>query len=1614
MFRPSRTFRRVAHGCPALISPRLVRMLVRARQGCSRLAALAAASVLGAGVLAAQTYTVSVQGSGAGAGNVAAPAASASTAAISCDIAAGLTTGTCSDTWERDSVAALTATAAPGSIFTGWSGACAAAGTAPTCSLSALDGPQAVTAAFEPVCTVAVSSGTGGSAAVIGGGETGACGRTVTIAASPAVGHDFAAWTVGGGPVSTDNPYSFTLTTSDTWTATFAVAQCTLTIGTAVGGSASLTDGTLTGDCGRSLTVVATPDGGYRFSGWSDGSRSATYTLALTAPALTLTPSFTEQCTLTLDVSPVGAGSASLVAGDATGDCGRTVTASASPTGGYLFTRWSDGSTSATRAVLVTSPAQLLTAEFTLPGCTLTLGAGTGGNAVITDGAANGACGRSITVQATPDPTYSFSAFTEGGSPVSTSNPWTFTLTSDRTIVATFASVPLCNVSVSAGIGGSATLTAGTPSGPCGRSVTVEAAAASGFRFAGWSDGSTVTPYTFVVSSSLSLTATFVQQCTLTLAASPADGGTATLTDGTLTGDCGRTATATATPTAPYTFVNWSDGSTSATRVVNIATPSQALTANFAQPLCTLVLDPPTGGTTVITSGSASGVCGRSVTVQATPASGYAFTRWSDGSTVTPYTLVLSAPTLTLGATFTPQCALALIAAPVAGGTVTLTDGSAVGDCGRTVTALAAPATGYVFRTWSDGVTTASRSVVVTVPSQSLTATFEQPLCTLTLTSGAGGSAAITSGTATGVCGRSVTIQATPDPTFSFNAFTEGSAPVSTSNPWTFTLTTDRTIAAAFAAVPQCNLTIGAAVGGAATITTGSALGPCGRSVTVQATPSTGYRFGSWSDGTTVTPYVLTMSSSFTITPAFVQQCTLVLAASPSAGGTATLAPGSLTGDCGRTATATATPTAPYLFTNWSDGATTATRAVTISTPSQTLTANFAQPLCTLVLSAGAGGTATITSGAANGVCGRSVTVQATPNTGFRFASWSDGTTVSPYTVVLTAPTLTLTASFTAQCTLTLAATPAAGGTVSLSSGSATGDCGRTVTALATPASGYEFRTWSDGVTTASRTVAVTVAAQTLTATFAQPQCTLTLSAGTGGTVRITGGSATGICGRNITMLATPNATYTFGAFTDGTTNVSTLNPFTLSLTTNRTIVATFVAVPQCALVLGTATGGTATLTSGTLAGACGRSVTVQATAGTGYRFARWSDSTTTTPYTFTLTKTTLTLLPVFVQQCAFSVAATPTAGGTAAITTGGAAGDCGRTVTVVATPASGYRFTSWSDGNTEATRTTTVTTEARSLTATFALIPQCALTLGTGTGGTVALTAGTLAGACGRAVTLQATPASGFRFKAWSDSTSTNPYTLTLTATTLTLTPEFAAQCTLVLTAAPVEGGSATLTSGTLTGDCGRSVTALARPNTGYAFTGWSEASAAASYTLTVTQSNQPLSALFAPTAAVRVVVSGAAGRVARVTGGTPVCALVTGTTETACTVVLAATELLVAEPEPTTGFIGWRGVCSGRGTCTPGEGDGREVKALFLPVRSIAADVAALDLLTGTGLSLADRELLDQTGNGDGVFNLGDLLAHLDRTKQVLTPAISSRILQATTPLSQPTTAGAPTRRP
>jgi hypothetical protein len=122
----------------------------------------------------------------------------------------------------------------------------------------------------------------------------------------------------------------------------------------------------------------------------------------------------------------------------------------------------------------------------------------------------------------------------------------------------------------------------------------------------------------------------------------------------------------------------------------------------------------------------------------------------------------------------------------------------------------------------------------------------------------------------------------------------------------------------------------------------------------------------------------------------------------------------------------------------------------------------------TLTASAGDGGTV---SGGGTFAGGTQVSITATPNAGYSFSSWSNGSTANPLTVTLNSNT-SITANFQVIVnSYTLTVSAGEGGSVSTEGGEY--EEGTEVTITAIPDDGYRFISWSDGNTTSERNIQI-------------------------------------------------------------------------------------------------------------------------------------------------------------------------------------------------------------------------------------------------------------------------------------------------------------------------------------------------------------------------------------------------------------------------------------------------------------------------------------------------------------------------------------------------------------
>ena len=170
----------------------------------------------------------------------------------------------------------------------------------------------------------------------------------------------------------------------------------------------------------------------------------------------------------TLTVIKTGNGSGTVTGGDHctlawtdnSGVCsvqpGTEITLSGQADSGSAFTGWSDGTGSASSCAGTDSCTFSLmedsqvSADFSLIQYSVVVSASPAVGGTVTGGGTY-AHSESVTVRATPNAGYKFTNWTEGGSVVSTSATYTFTITGDRNLRANFQALPTGDLRVSIG-----------------------------------------------------------------------------------------------------------------------------------------------------------------------------------------------------------------------------------------------------------------------------------------------------------------------------------------------------------------------------------------------------------------------------------------------------------------------------------------------------------------------------------------------------------------------------------------------------------------------------------------------------------------------------------------------------------------------------------------------------------------------------------------------------------------------------------------------------------------------------------------------------------------------------------------------------------------------------------------------------------------------------------------------------------------------------------------------------------------------------------------------------------------------------------------------------------
>lgn len=689
----------------------------------------------------------------------------------------------------------VTLTAAPATNYqvVAWSGACAGAGSGNIATV-VMSGDQTcgVTFALQKRVLSVDVDGSGRVTSNPGGIDTGAAtpvdsfgfdhGTSVTLTATENTGPtqiSFNGWDGDCASFGTNKMATVSMTQARSCIARFTVTPYDLTVvatptgggnvaGTIVGGGGGnvINCGTGGSDCGEvgissndDVSLTATPTSGWRFDQWSGCSvaTTATITVQMTANR-TCTATFVRRGTVTAATANGGTSTATVSSSAAapnacapgascTVDGGVTVNLDAVAAGGYRFGSWTGTGCSVANA--------------TDPTTTLTVVAGTTHTCV-----ANFVQRGTVTTA------------TSGGGANSTA------------VVASSAAAP--NNCAAAG---SCTVDGGI-------AVSLTAVAGSTYRFVNWTGAtcapananSATTTLTVVAGTTHACTANFVQRGTVTTTTASGGATSTALVSSSAaapnncaagtscTVDGGTVVSLAAVAGSTYRFVNWT-GATCAAANVNSATTTlsvvagttHACTANFVQ-LGTVAVASGTGANTVTVSAgappySALDTCapgtsctakgGTSVTLSATPASGYRFDNWSGCTTAastsaTTTTTVIAGSTVTCTATFKRQYVVIYGVTGTGGGTLTSTCGASpcLVDAGTTVrltaAASASPAPGFRFAGLSaplGNVCDFTSGVDLVVNrDQSCAASFTQ-LATVAVVNGTGGTSATVAAT---------------------------------------------------------------------------------------------------------------------------------------------------------------------------------------------------------------------------------------------------------------------------------------------------------------------------------------------------------------------------------------------------------------------------------------------------------------------------------------------------------------------------------------------------------------------------------------------------------------------------------------------------------------------------------------------------------------------------------------------------------------------------------------------------------------------------------------------------------------------------------------------------
>jgi Divergent InlB B-repeat domain len=450
-----------------------------------------------------------------------------------------------------------------------------------------------------------------------------------------------------------------------------------------------------------------------------------------------------------------------------------------------------------------------------------------------------------------------------------------------------------------------------------------------------------------------------------------------------------------------------------------------------------------------------------------------------------------------------------------------------------------------------------------------------------------------------------------------------------------------------------------------------------------------------------------------------------------------------------------------------------------------------------------------------------SVQIQAMPNTGWVFSSWSGSVSGSTNpTNVFMDGHKSVTATFTVA-TYALTIDIVGSGTVTKNPNQATYSHGTVVNLTANPTVGFNFTGWSGDTTASANPLPVVMnRAKTITATFAILTYPLTVNVTGSGSVARNPDQASYNHGTTVTLTATPATGWSFTNWSGSVSGTS--NPIQVVMNGPRTVTATF-TINTYALNITVAGNGSVARNPDQALYNHGTSVQLTATPATGWTFTSWSGDATgsTNPTTVVMNGPRSVTATFTINTYALTV--NVVGSGSVARNPDQPLYNHGTVVALTATPGTGWSFTNWSGNASGSSNPVNVTMNGpRTVTATFT-INSYTLSVSVTGSGSVDKNPDQPTYTHGTNVTLTATPAAGYNFAGWmGDATGmTNPLVVPMTSNKM-ITAMFAVD-SYTLTVNLVGNGSVTRDPNLSSYPFDTDVVLTAVPSSGWHFVQWS-----------------------------------------------------------------------------------------------------------------------------------------------------------------------------------------------